>query len=343
MARPARRSTPGPVSPPPRRGWWLPVCLGLAAILGAGLALAWREHQALARMQAGLPARPNLSGRAPVLGELLARAEARTGSTDTFAEGLAELGRLYHANDFPREAAACWRLLRVAQPDEPRWCYYLADLSRATGDPDGLAALLGETLRLAPGYAPARLQLASLQFKSGDSTEAGRNYRQVLAERPQDPHARLGLVRVALQAGRTPEARAQLEVLLKDSPHFATAHNLYAGLLAAAGDEAGAARHRWLGVETLRYRDPVDPWLDELREWCHDYGRLCALGTLEMQTENRTQARALFERAIRLNPGEAAAYELLASLHLKHDDPAAARDLLEQALPRLTGRRSPTS
>jgi tetratricopeptide (TPR) repeat protein len=339
--RPRPNRPPAAPSRRPRRVWLRPVGLALLLALGAGAAFVWRDHRVVARVQAGLPAMPDLSGQPAILTEQLAEAAARTRSARTAAAGLADLGRLYHANNFPDEAAACWRLLRTEQPAEARWCYYLADLSRITGAQADVTALLEETLRLAPDYSPARLQLANLRFKSGEHAEAARHYRLRLEQVPQDPHARLGLVRIAQLEGRSDDVRSQLEELLRDSPHFATAHNLYAEILAADGDEAGAARHRWLGAETLRYRDAADPWLDELQEWCHDYGRLCALGTLEMQTENRARAAVLFERAIRLRPAEPAAYELLASLHLKHSDAAAARDLLEKAIPRFAGKKSP--
>ena len=339
--RPRPNRPPAAPSRRPRGAWLRPVGLALLLALGAGGFIVWRDHRVVARVQAGLPAMPDLSGQPVILTERLADAAARTRSARTAAEGLADLGRLYHANNFPDEAAACWRLLRTEQPAEARWSHYLADLSRITGAQADVTALLEETLRLAPGYSPARLQLANLRFKSGDHTEAARHYRLRLEQVPQDPHARLGLVRIAQLEGRSADARSQLGELLRDSPHFATAHNLYAEILAADGDEAGAARHRWLGAETLRYRDAADPWLDELQDWCYDYGRLCSLGTLEMQTENRARAAVLFERAIRLRPDEPAAYELLAALHLKYYDAAAARDLLEVALPKLSGKKSP--
>lgn len=338
--RPQARAAAAP-APRFRRAWLLAAGLTLLVALGAGSVFVWRNHRVVARVEAALPAPPDLSGQPAILTERLAEAAARTRSARTATEGLADLGRLYHANHFLNEAAACWRFLRAEQPTEARWCYYLADLSRITGDQAGMSALLKETLRLAPDYSPARLQLANLRFKSGDHTEAARHYRLRLDQVPQDPHARLGLVRLAQLEGRSADVRSQLGELLRDSPHFATAHNLYAEILAADGDEAGAARHRWLGVETLRFRDAADPWLDELQDWCYDYGRLCSLGTLEMQTENRARAAALFERAIRLQPGEPTAYELLAALHLKHQEPAAARDLLEAALPALHGKKSP--
>ncbi|MBE2215577.1 MAG: tetratricopeptide repeat protein [Opitutaceae bacterium] len=282
-----------------------------------------------------LPAVPDLSARPAILADSIAEAMALAHVSSSRLAGVIELGRLYHANQLSREAETCWELLRRAQPEEPRWCYYLADLRRTAGDQDGMIALLKETLRLAPDYAPARLQLANVELKTGKLVEAEANFRLRLDALPRDPYARLGLARVAMQQGRDREARGLLEALLQDTPHFSTAHNLYAGILAAAGDEAEAARHRWLGQETLRFREAEDPWLDELDTWCHDYDRLCARGTLEFLSERHDAARDLFTRAIRLRPDVPQAYELLADLHLQRHKPDEARDLLEAAQPKL--------
>jgi HemY protein len=324
-----------------RRLWLVLGKVTLVAILGVVAAMAWRQFTVTTRLASGSPARPDLAARPQILGELLTQAEKKAKSSGTRIEGLAELGRLYHANGFIAEAATCWRVLRSEQPREARWSYYLADLGRATSDHAAMTTLLQETLRRAPDYAPARLQLARLQFKSGQTADAERNYRLRLERLPQDPYSRLGLARVALQEGRTDQARAHLESVLKDTPHFSSAHNLYAEILAAAGDSAAADKHRWLGRETLRYREAEDPWLDELQAWCYDYERLCVLGTVELQTHQHARAQAYLERAIRVEPGRSNAYELLASVYLANHDASRARELLEQALPKITREKSP--
>jgi tetratricopeptide (TPR) repeat protein len=321
------------------RIWTLLACLAVIAVLSTAGVIAWRMHMLANRVHATLPTRPDLAGKPAMLGGLLTQAEQKAGSSSTRIDGMIELGRLYHANGFTTEAEACWRFARSEEPDEARWSYYLADLSRARSEYAGMTAFLEETLARAADYAPARLQLANLQFKSGELEQAERNYRLRLEGLPQDPYARLGLARVALQRGQTDEAKALLELLMKNTPHFSSGHNLYAELLAMAGDTAGASKHRWLGRETLRYREPEDPWLDELLMWCYDYDRLCVLGTIEFQTEQHDRAQEYFQRAIRVQPARPDAYELLAGVYLKKNDAVRARDLLEQALPQLTEKK----
>jgi HemY protein len=316
---------------------WLAFLLGGVLVAAAFYAVRLWQQQALSRqVEAALPARPDIAAHPPILRERLEKAETKARSAGSALDGVEELGRLYHANGFTAEAEACWRLLHDRQPRQPRWCYYLADLRRAESDDAGMAELLRKTLELAPDYSAAHLHLANLQLKTGDFDGAERDYRLRLALEPRDPYARLGLARLALQRKRTDEARTLLEELLKDAPNFSSAHNLLAEILAAAGDVDRTTRHRWLGVETFRYAEPADPWVDELQAWCYDYDRLCVLGSIESMRENREGARALYERAIGLYPEALDAYLLLSVLHFKQEQPLQARDLLEQARSRVT-------
>lgn len=295
----------------------------------------WRRPNLTERVQAAIPREPNLTGKAPVLAELLAKAQAGAkGAADPLAS-VAELGRLYHANSFNAEATACWQLLCVEQPDVARWYYYLADQKRMASDYSTMTALLEKTTALAPDYAPAWLLLAGLQFKTGHLEAAARDYEKRLALVAGDPYARLWLARIALQSGRTDEARRSIEQLVKDAPEFSSAHNLYANMLASSGDTAGADRERWLGRETGRFREADDPWLNELWNWCYDFDQLCALGTLELQTGHPDRAKSYYERAIQVRPGDTHGYELLGGLYLKQNDPAKARDTLEQSIAHL--------
>ena len=320
-----------------RRGRpWLWTLLVLSCVVFAGVAV-WRWHHPNLekRLQARLPIPPDLSGKPAVLVDLLAKAQAGATSADDPLAKVIELGRLYHANGFYQEAAACWRLLQTEQPGVARWDYYLADLERIASDYPAMSSLLTRTTELAPDYAPAWLLLAGLQFKTGQLEDAERNYQKRLLLLPGDPYARLWLVRIALQKGRPAEARTLIEQLLKDSPDFSSAHNLYGEMLAAAGDTAGASRHRWLGRETTRFREADDPWLDEQRAWCYDFDQLCARGAIEYQTGQGELAKSYYERAIKLRPESVTGYELLGSLYLKLKDPEKTRATLEQCLPKL--------
>jgi HemY protein len=315
-----------------RRAWrWLAI-LAACAGLGLGAAQAWRWYSLPARVEVALPDAPAVAGWPPVLGERLAAARERAATRAGALEGVAELGRLYHANGFSAEGEACWRFLRREQPGEARWAHLLADLRRAAGDYDEMEALLREVVDLASDYSPAWLQLGNHLFKTGRFEEAERAFARRLALAPGDPYARLGLARIAIQGGRQADAQRSIESLVKDQPRFAPAQNLLAELLAAAGDETGAARHRHLGYLAIRYFEPDDPWLNELTEWCFDAKRLRVLATIEYQIERGDQGVALMERAARLTPSDPDGYATLGDLFIKLGQAANARDALRECL-----------
>ncbi|ACB73884.1 tetratricopeptide repeat protein [Opitutus terrae] len=322
-------------APAPRGGWlrWWPVMAAAVLIgLGAWGTAHWLEYRALARIQQSLPPLPALGQRPAVLGERLAQARAAALAGDRVIEHAAELGRLFHANGFHREAQVCWEALRSAQPRVARWSYYLADLRRTAGDQAGYVALLEETVARAPDYSPAWLQLAGVRFKSGEIDAAASAYQRRLALLPGDSYARLGLARVALHHQRTAEARDLIEQIVREDPKFPTSHNLYAEMLAADGNRDGARQQRWLARQAGRFREADDPWLTELNAWCFDPDRLFMLGTIDFQTERHQEARAFYEKAVQLAPEDAEAHALLGDLYLKQGDPARARDALEHSL-----------
>jgi tetratricopeptide (TPR) repeat protein len=310
-----------------------------AAAVSAVLVVRDRSRRH-ARIDAVLAALPDPARQPGELRERMLRARTQASQRDTALAGVAELGRLCHANGFSAEAEACWQLLLAEQPRDPRWAYLLADLRRLASDHEGLAAMLARTNQLAPDYSPAWLRLADLKLKSGDNAEAERAYRKRLGLLPGDPYARLGLARVALQQGQHAEARVLVERLVGDAPKFSPGHNLYAELLAADGDAARAAKVRMAGRDAGRFREADDPWLDELADRCFDYERLCIRGTTDNQTQHGDRGRAAFERAIAIRPDTPFAYELLSNLHLDAGDADRAREVCARGIARIADAKS---
>ncbi len=318
------------------RAWAAGAAILALVVAGVVLVPVWRRHELVKRIQAALPALPARSTMPALLAERLAQAQRRAESRDGALAGVAELGRLYDASGYARQAEVCWRLLRVAQPHDARWCYYLGDLRRSAGDYAEAATLFAETTRLAPTYAPAWLSLGDIELKTGQLDGAEHDYRRCLKLAPGDPYARLGLARVALLQGRRDEAGTLLAKLVKDAPAFPDPHNLYAQILAADGKTHEAAVQRLMGHVDGRFRAASDPWLDQLNAWCYDYDRLCIRGTVDYQTKFGDRGEADFKRAIRLKPDVLTAYTLLGGLYLETHRPAMARDVFEEGLKRAT-------
>ncbi len=319
------RHRPGP-------GWRALLAAAAAAILALGCWALWHRHVEFEERRARLPARPAISSRPAAFAAALEQAEQRALAARSTLEGIAELGRLYQANDYDREAEVCWRILAAQQPSEAHWSHYIADLRRTAGDDAGMAAWLRETVRRAPDYAPAWLKLAEWEFKTGQLDEAERDYHRRLALLPGDPYARLGLARRALQGDRHDEGRRLLETLVRDHPTFYPAHNLLAEILDASGDAAGAKRERGLGRAAGRFREADDPWLEELRAWCYDPARLAVWASVELLTNHGDHGVALLERAIQIAPADPLGYDDLGRVYLQLGEAARARDLFAQAV-----------
>ena len=340
----AQPSPPTNVHPAAPRPWLRPAAVILVLALAAALLLSvWRRHSFSTQVNAGLPSLPATPTVPAPLYARLTQAHLQAQSFATAPAGIAELGRLYHASGFPREAERCWQLLHVLQPREARWCYYLADLRRIASDYAGMAEWLMRTTELAPTYAPAWLHLADLQLKTGQLALAETGYKKRLSLLSADPYARLGLARVYLQQGQSGPAAKEIEQLVKDAPDFSPGHNLRAQLLEAKGETATADRERFLGRETGRFREADDPMINELAEWCFNYEQLCIRGTVDFQTRHGDGGRACFERAIELRPDVPTAYELLGSLYLQQNVPLKAREVFEQGLLRAKSAKSTAS
>jgi HemY protein len=331
---PQVKPSPAPSAPARRAARWPGLLLALLAVaLAVGGALWWRGER-VARIRRALPALPAAVPQG-TLREQLAKARAGADTGDLAA--VAELGRLYHANEMEPAAEACWRLLIREQPRAAQWHYYLADLLRRQGDQAAVEAELELTVSADPGAAVAWLQLAEMKFKSGRLDAAETAYRRRLELLPGDPYAQLGLARVAQQRGHTDETLGDLERLLQQQPKFSTAQNLYAELLAAAGREDEADLHRWLGREAGRFREADDPWLEEINARCYEPSRLCHLAVIAYQTNQPDRCRALLERALALAPADALPYQLLGTLLLEQNSAAAARELLASGIDRAQG------
>jgi len=109
-------------------------------------AVTVRRSVIMARIQAELPVEPDLAGRAEGLSPRVAAAYQHTRSWATALAGVAELGRLYHANSYRIEAEACWRVLLREEAKEPRWPYFLSVLLQFDGRTAEAADLLERTL-----------------------------------------------------------------------------------------------------------------------------------------------------------------------------------------------------
>lgn len=89
----------------------------------------------------------------------------------------------------------------------------LAEEYRKGGAFDKAIDVCLEGLETHPNYLPAKVCLGRCRQELGRLEEAENNYRDVLQESPDNPHALQGLGSICFEAGRFDEALAQYEML----------------------------------------------------------------------------------------------------------------------------------
>src|SRR5688500_4140626 len=91
------------VAAQPIRKWHIVGTIAALIVLmlaGAGAHLAWRSYRLPQRIEQDLGSTPDLSRSPAILQERVSKAEQLLRDRGTTLAGVAELGRLYHANGF---------------------------------------------------------------------------------------------------------------------------------------------------------------------------------------------------------------------------------------------------
>lgn len=322
-AHPGRRSNPSAAAV--RKA--LLILLSLATLAaGAAWFLASRTANVV---HAALPAVPDLAAAPPILAEKVAEADAQARSTLGAKKGLKTLSRLFHANGRLAEALTCYETLEKLEPNEPRWPHLRATILAGFGQADEAAKLWQRTLQLAPDYLPARIRLGDVQFKSNQPAAATASYEEVLKRSPDEPYALLGLARLDLEAGRWDDARRRLETVVAKT-NYTLGYDLIVSLYERLGQTDRATFIRAAAKASGAYRDPADPWADELLADCYDPYRLAlAAGTIARDGDVPA-AKTMLARAIEIAPDDVSARFQLGVLALQQGDLDTARAQLER-------------
>ena len=114
--------------------------LGLAAWLGAPYLLP-------VKLPEDFPKLPDLQGRNQRLRAAVQAADKEARKKPGSAELVGRLGLTYHANEFPAEAEAAYRIAARLAPGDAQWAYARAVLQEESGNAAGQTKSLQETLR----------------------------------------------------------------------------------------------------------------------------------------------------------------------------------------------------
>lgn len=103
------------------------------------------------------------------------------------------------------------------------YAYYGLSLS-VTGDQDGARKAFTKALEQDPNNFDANLRLGIELRQDQEYEESMKYFTHALQVRPGDPGVLYQIATVEVALGKTAEARARLEQLVKDSPNFEEAH-----------------------------------------------------------------------------------------------------------------------
>ncbi|ACB73778.1 tetratricopeptide repeat protein [Opitutus terrae] len=307
---------------------WIVFAVLLLAGLGVGGWWWVRAGAEQAVVATALPALPDLTNVLDPLRERIASADARATSRFSARTGLAELSRLYHANGFLEEAMRCYDGLEQLEPNEPRWPHLHATIVAGYGEVDRALTLWRRVEALAPDYIPARLRIADCELKADRPTKAAAEYAEVRKIRPDDRYALLGLARIDYDASRWEQAREKLEALVAQT-NFELGYDLIVSVYEKLGQHERAESIRGAAKAFGTYRDPPDPWVDELMAECYDPYRLSLTAGVLARSGGQDKALQLLERAVELAPADISSRFQLGNLHVEMGNFSAGREALE--------------
>jgi tetratricopeptide (TPR) repeat protein len=257
------------------------------------------------------------------------------------AEGAYWLGRAAWISGRAQMARRCWKRASQLAPQDPRFpCCLGMSYARdpAPGSVDRAGQAFDEALSRSPGYVPALLQLGLLFQRHGQPREAARRFLDAIDRAPTDPEPHRRLAEVLSALGETAEAHRQqgLYYSLSDQPALALAEysrfqaaapaSLDGPLLISQSDIQMQQNGRAASVvEAALRRYPREPALFE------------RLGTLDILTQSRIEARRVGEAWLRAQPDSARPHWLLGRVALGNHQVEEAVRQFEAALTRDPG------
>jgi tetratricopeptide (TPR) repeat protein len=168
---------------------------------------------------------------------------------DSSAEAQYALGMaMFTSGDYP----AALKPLRRAMELDPALAHIESYYGQAlvfTGDPDGALDAFQKQLVADPIDYDANFESALILSRRGKYVEAEPLLRRAVLLRPQATGARLALADALIAEKKTPEARAELESMVREWPQFGAAHTRLAKLYLALGLRGDSAREQALSVK----------------------------------------------------------------------------------------------
>jgi tetratricopeptide (TPR) repeat protein len=236
-----------------------------------------------------------------------------------------------HKND---DALTKAKAAVTADPQSVMGHYLLGTIYANRSDPEGAGQEFREVLKLNPRAVPAQLQLAQLEMRRGAGGSSVQLAEQAVSNQPQNPIARLVLVKSLTAKGDLPRATQELDKLLKDYPNASPVHT-QAGVLAMLRKDSAGARKEFekayvldnKSIEALAGLCAIDVGsgkipdalkrIDDQRQKTPKNAMLEVLAArTHIAAQDAGNAEAALRRAIEYDSGNLTAYVMLGQVYL---------------------------
>lgn len=278
------------------------IAVAVVILAGGGW---WLGQQSKQRevVAAYLPAVPDLANAHPELQSRIAAADAQSLSLTASRDGLVELSRLYHINGYLDTAAATYVGLAELEPGNALWPHRHASILAGFGQAAEAIALWDKTIELDPTYVPAQLRRADLLLKDNQMEAARSAYQAILEQDRDNAWAMLGLARIDWEEENWRDARRRLERVV-GLTNYNLGYDLIVTLYERLGYTDSAEAIRGRASASGAYRDPTDPWLDDLMMDCYDTFRLALEAGAKARHGENEIALQWLQRALEIEPDD---------------------------------------
>jgi putative PEP-CTERM system TPR-repeat lipoprotein len=280
-------------------------------------------------------------------GKALALAQEAVRANPNSPHALDLLGTAQWSNGEKDKALATYTQLTVIAPKSPLAYYKLASVQGAGKDADAVRSSLNKALTLKPDYLPAQTALIWLEVNAGKQAEALKIAQGIQKQSPKSP---MGLVlegRILLAQNNYAEAARAYEkaFAIESSGSLAIeAHKAWT----LAGDEkkADSGLLRWLKgqqddlgarnylaqtyLKAGRNKQAIEQYQLILQKSPDNVLVLNNLAGLYQQEKN-PRARAVAEKAYKLNPDSSTVVDTLGWILLEQGETARSVELLQRA------------
>jgi tetratricopeptide (TPR) repeat protein len=266
------------------------------------------------------PKLPDLQDAGRGLRSLVADTDTEARKHAGSAEAVGKLAIVYHANEYPAQAGAAYRIATRLAPGDPQWLYGRALLEEESGNETEEFDLLERAVKLAPEDAPALLKLADGFLKREKPDEAVRLYERAAkasAKEAQLPAA-FGLARVAARRQEWNKVMEYVAPLTRDNPTVRPPFQLLQQAYDATGQtqQAGQVKAFLLAGKFTDVPPAPDPLIDRLTDTSYSSTRLLKAAGLQSRFGHPDRGIQIARRAADANPGDADIRNFIAQTQL---------------------------